>query len=126
MVPSIKCEKFGDIGTKVDFLDLTIFMGTRFQKEGKLDIKTFQKPQNAYMYIPMASDHPKEMFKSFVTGELRRYVRNNSSKVGFIHMSKVFIARVLDRGYDPITLKTWFSEVKFKNRKHYLTKKRKT
>jgi hypothetical protein len=43
------------------------------------------------MYIPMTSDHPKEMFKSVVTGELKICVRNNSSKTGFIHMSKVFI-----------------------------------
>jgi hypothetical protein len=45
------------------------------------------------MYIPMTSeDHLKEMFKSFVTGELKVCVRNNSNKTGFIHMSKVFIA----------------------------------
>jgi hypothetical protein len=122
MVPSIKCEKFGDIGSKVDFLDLTIFKGERFQKEGKLDIRTFQKPQNAYMYIPLSSDHPKDMFKSFVQGELRRYIRNNSSKAGFTHMAKVFIARLLDRGYDPAILKEWFSEIKYENRKKYLAK----
>jgi hypothetical protein len=127
MVPSIKCEKFGDIGAKVDCLDLIIiYKGIiRFQKEGKLDIRTFQKPQNAYMYISMTSDHPKEMFKSFVTGELIIYVRKYSSKMGFIHMSKVFMAWLLDRGYDPTTLKNWFSEVKFENRNRYLTKKEK-
>ena len=57
------------------------------------------------MYILMSSDHPKEMFKSFVTGESKICVRNNSSKTGFIHISKVFIERLLDRGYDPFILK---------------------
>jgi hypothetical protein len=53
MVPSIKCEKFGDIGKKWA-------EGTGFQTEGKLDIKIFKKPQNAFMYVyPMTSEHPK-------------------------------------------------------------------
>jgi hypothetical protein len=81
----------------------TLPYSTRFQKEGKLDIKTFQKPQNAYMYIPIPSEHPKDMFKSFVTGQVIR--------CGFIHMPKIFISRLLDRCYEPTTLKKWFSEV---------------
>jgi hypothetical protein len=126
MVPSIKCEDFGCIGKKVDFLDITIYKGARFLKERRLDIRVYQKPMNAYMYIPLASDHPYPMFKSFVQGELRRYIRNNSNKVGFLHISKLFIARLLDRGFEPALLKEWFSEVKYENRHRYLQKKEKT
>jgi hypothetical protein len=69
------------------------------------------------MFIALSSYHPKDMFISFVQGELRRYLRNNSSKTGFTHMAKVCIARLLDRGYDSTILKEWFSEVKFENKK---------
>jgi hypothetical protein len=50
IVPSIKCEDFGCIGKKVDFLDITIYKGARFLKERRLDIRVYQKPMNAYMY----------------------------------------------------------------------------
>ncbi len=37
-------------------------------------------------------------------------------------MAKVFIARLLDRGYEPTLLKEWFSEIKYENRNKYLAK----
>jgi hypothetical protein len=122
MVPTIKCEKFGCIGSRVDFLDLTIYKGRRFKATGILDIKVYQKPLNAYLYIPFSSDHPTAMFKSFVVGELKRYVRNSSSKVSFLHMAKSFFSRLLDRGYPKETLKIWFEEIQFESRSKYLQK----
>jgi len=82
MVPSIKFSLESN-GTSVNFLDLTIYKGKRFYSSGLLDLKTYQKPVNAYLYIPYTSEHPMHTLKSFVQSELKRYIRTNSDFINF-------------------------------------------
>ena len=46
----------------IDYLDLTIYKGPHFPSTKKLDIKTFQKPQNLYQYLEYTSTHPKSVY----------------------------------------------------------------
>lgn len=50
--------------TTINFLDLTIYKGPHFLSNRKLDIKTYQKPQNLYQYLEYSSVHPVSEFKS--------------------------------------------------------------
>ena len=56
--------------SSINFLDITIYKGPNFSFSHKLDIKTYQKPQNLYQYIEFSSAHPKHVFKSLVVGEM--------------------------------------------------------
>lgn len=40
------------------YLDLEIYKGRRFDKEGRLDLKTYFKPTNQLLYPPANSQHP--------------------------------------------------------------------
>ncbi len=44
--------------TTVDFLDLTLYKGPRFQLENKLDTKPF-KTTNKFQYLEYSSAHPR-------------------------------------------------------------------
>ena len=65
-------------GTSVDFMDLEIFKDSSFYETGKFCMKTHQKSQSIFDYIPFSSNHPKHTFKNLVVNELNRYVRNSS------------------------------------------------
>ena len=51
LLTSITIVKYTN-GSKVAFMELSIFKGQRFQKFGKFDFNIFQKAQNKYIYIP--------------------------------------------------------------------------
>jgi len=115
MVPSLKF-KLESGGASANFLDLKIFKGRRFHTEGLLDIEIYQKPLNAYAYIPYSSYHPKHTLKGFVQSELKRYVKGNSCAQGFYKIAVLFEMRLLNRGYPKLILQNWFSEVTFESR----------
>ena len=53
-------------------MNLLIFKGKDFYKNGKLRIKVYQKPENRQMYIPYKSAHPRHTIKDYLVGELAR------------------------------------------------------
>ena len=53
-------------GKNVNFMDLEIFKSSKFYETGKFSIKTHQKEQNIFDYIPFRSNHPKHTFKNLV------------------------------------------------------------
>jgi len=61
--------------SSVDFLDLTIYKGSRFRSSGKLDIKPFFKHTNKFQYLQYNSAHPRKLFGSLVKGEMIRLLR---------------------------------------------------
>ena len=121
LVPSINLT-LEHIGNSVNFLDLQIFKGYRFSQTSILDVKTYQKPLNLYLYIPFYSNHPEENFKSFVTGELKRYVITNGREKDFLQMQKVFYKRILKRRYLPSVLLKWFDMVTYDMRQSLIFK----
>ena len=81
---------------QTNFLDLTI----KFDKNGKLFTKTFEKQNNLHLYVPANSAHPTGTLKSLVMGMIRRYWLQNTNKTDFIKQIKMFTQRLRKRGYN--------------------------
>ena len=64
-------------------MDIVIFKGDRFFKNGLFNITLFQKEQNRYACIPQKSNQRKQTIKNYVLNELKRYVKFNSNKRTF-------------------------------------------
>jgi len=72
---------------------------------------TYQKPLNAYLYIPFTSDHPKSNLRAFIKAELLRYNRTNTKLSNILNIRKNFWQRLRKRGYPPQFLQYVFSDV---------------
>ena len=68
---------------EITFLDLCLYKGERFAKEGILDIKTHIKPTNTQQYVHASSAHPPGTGRGIIKGELLRYLRTNSNEAMF-------------------------------------------
>ena len=108
--------------SSVNFLDLTIYKGPDHHRNHKLDIKTYQKPQNLYQYLDFSSAHPKSVFKSLVLGECIRFARTNTRHETFMATTRIFQKRLQERRYPKKFIGKILSRVKFSNRQKYLTK----
>lgn len=86
--------------SQVDFLDLTIFKGPRFAKEGIFDTRSFRKETDTMQYLHPKSFHPIEVHTSLIQGLLLRLQRLNSDKEGFIKGCSELFQALLDRGYE--------------------------
>ena len=84
------------LSNKTTFLDLTIsYSPTKKQ----LTFKTFQKPENLYLYITPNSSHPPGILKSLIFGLLRKYKIQNSHESDFRQMTSKLFTRLLSRGH---------------------------
>jgi len=117
---TITIDKFS-YGDSVDFMDLHIYKADDFASKGKFDISIFQKKCNKYMYIPAKSGHAKHTIKNFISSELKRYVRFNTVKLGFLRIRNKFYARLRNRGYSKVQLKRLFKHVKYGQRMNLLS-----
>jgi hypothetical protein len=61
---------------ELNFLDLTIYKGKNFRRNGVLDTKTYLKHTETFQYILASSAHPSFCLKGFVMGEILRHKRN--------------------------------------------------
>ena len=61
--------------SRVTFLDLVIYKGERFKKEGKLDTRVATKKTDTFQYLAQDSAHPESVFGGLVKGEVTRYSR---------------------------------------------------
>jgi hypothetical protein len=121
LVPEIKLT-WEISSTHLDFLDLHLYKGERFKSTGILDMETFQKRMNMYLYVPFCSYHPLHTKKSFVTAELKRYLLRSSSLTAFQQMQKMFFHRLRARGYPTGFLLPLFQSVHFDMRAGLLQK----
>jgi hypothetical protein len=94
----------------VDFLDITIFKGTRFSYMNILDFKTFQKPINTYLYLPPFSFHNSKIFKGYISSELKRYRISCNNYIDYNEVKQNFYVRLLKRGYKKIFLSDIFDK----------------
>ena len=74
---------------EITFLDLCLYKGETFDKEGILDIKTHIKPTNTQQYVHASSAHPPGTGQGIIKGDLLRYLRTNSNEATFqMHREK--------------------------------------
>jgi hypothetical protein len=85
-----------------------------------LDLKVHQKAMNLYLYIPYNSFHTAASKRSFIQGELMRYIRNTSSRDEYVKLKHVFYQRLRDRGYPAQLLKDIFNSIWYADRTYLL------
>jgi hypothetical protein len=80
------------------FLDLYIFKGRLFKTQRLLDTKTYQKPMNMYLMLPLCSEHTTSCKLAIVHGELRRYIPRSSARDAYISIAELLRQRLHLRG----------------------------
>jgi hypothetical protein len=106
--------------TSIDFLDITIHKGSRFQSTGKLDVKPFFKKTNKFQYLHYSSAHPKNVFTSLIKGEMTRLLRNCSSETEYMRVRTKMASIFRDRGYPRNLIRDTMSLVEFSHRQQAL------
>jgi hypothetical protein len=86
------------------FLDLNITL-----KENSLDLSTFQKPLNLYLYLPPLSAHPHSCLKGLIKGELNCYWWRNSV-TNFQHLITKLVKWFNARGHSVSSLEPIFRQ----------------
>jgi hypothetical protein len=82
----------------VTFLDLCLQL--KISDRGyKIQHSMYRKPLNLYLYIPFTSLHPQSVFKSFVSGEIRRINLLNQSDTDKLRHQQYFFRCLRARGY---------------------------
>lgn len=107
ILKTIHCSSYTISDNEGIFLDLVIFKGPRFREKQQFDVKIYQKLQNKYLYLPPNSFHPKAVFTSYISAELDRYRTYCNNNDDYITINKLFMDRLIARGYtkeflDPI------------------------
>ena len=78
----------------------TPFLDLQLQNvAGHLEWSLYEKPQNAYLYLPRTSCHPEQCFRSLVHGEFARLRRNSLHESDFNSAFSRFSRRLMARGY---------------------------
>ena len=119
MAPSIRVQ-WNQSTDQINFLDLELYKGHRFKEKGIIDIRLYQKPMNLYLYIPFKSFHPIETQKGFITGELKRMIRNHSNIKEFQEARLKFYLRLRARGYPDQFLQPLFHSIHYNQRSSLL------
>lgn len=111
-----------DIDTqRAIFLDLIIHKGVRFEQERRLDLRTYFKPTNRLLYLPMASNHPAAMKSGIIKGEAIRTLRNSSNKLHWLQDLGFIFKGLMARGYPPSFIQRAWKSVNWEDREFYIT-----
>ena len=99
------------------FLDMELFRHSK-----RLVTRCYQKPTNAYLYLPFRSEHPPHVFVGFIRGELIRYVKRCFLFDDFCTMAALFSTRLRARGYPAAVVRKSYRCVSFRiaRREQYL------
>jgi hypothetical protein len=89
-----------------------------------LDVETYQKSLNKYLYLPFCSYHPVHCKKGFITSELKRYLIRSSDARSFASLRQSFFDRLRARGYPNRFLSPLFESVRFSERESLLQRQR--
>ncbi len=111
--------------TTIDFLDLTVYKGTKYKTQRKLDIKPFFKKTNKFQYLHYTSAHPRNTFSSLIKGEQTRLLRACSDKQEYNNIQDKMYRAFRDRGYPAKLIKKVQETVPFEKRTQILQGKQK-
>ena len=106
--------------TSVDYLDITIYKGPRYESSGILDVKPFFKKTNKFQYLEYSSSHPRKTFSSIIKGEMTRLLRNCSDHQTYLDTQTKLHRIFRDRGYPNRLIKNTFNQVRFQDRNQIL------
>jgi len=101
-------------GKESIFLDMLLEI--KLMDDGyRISSKVYQKPLNLYSYTHFNSNHPEYMKRSIIIGELNRYIILSSHQKDYTEIKKLFIKRLIDRGYHPAFIRKT-KQPQYKNR----------
>jgi hypothetical protein len=99
----------GDISNDTaNFLDLTLYKGSRFYHSNKFDLDVYQKPSNLFLFLPPSSCHPEHVFKGWIQGYLSRLRVNCTDDIIHYLRRQQFWDQLLARGYAEVDLSDYF------------------
>ncbi len=101
---------------KINFLDITIHKGKRFQNNNVLDISPYAKPCHKFTYLYFTSCHPRHIFHGIIIGEAKRMLRNSSDLETYDEAIVKLINNFLRRGYPLKFIKRHLKNIKFEDR----------
>ena len=84
---------------RIEFLDLNIFKGGKFNTTNHLDISTHFKTTNTFQYLHFSSSHPRSIFQGLVKGEAIRFLRSNTNAHTYYNTINTFRKHLLRRNY---------------------------
>lgn len=105
---------------KAIYLDIMIYRGPRWRKNGIIDITTYFKPTNKLLYLPYNSSHPSHMKHGVAKGESIRLLRNNTNKENWIKQCMFVFKGLMARGYPPNKIKSAWKSIRFEDRDKYI------
>lgn len=85
--------------SSIDFLDVTVFKGSRFEKDSILDTKVYFKPTDTHQLLHKLSFHPKHTFSGIVKSQFLRYNRICNNQADFEEACGILIRSLRNRGY---------------------------
>ena len=65
-----------------------------------MDLKTFFKPTNSFLYLHRNSCHNKHVFQGFIKGEAIRHIRNTNNENDLHEILAHFKLNLISRGYN--------------------------
>ena len=77
------------------FLDLTLTI----QVDGTITFKTYQKPDNYFLYCTLDSYQSANILKSFVFSTLQRYYHQNTFIIDYNHFTEFLFHNMMERGH---------------------------
>ena len=80
-----------------NFLDLTLYKGSRFYHSNKFDLDVYQKPSNLFLFLPPSSCHPEHVFKGWIQGYLIRLRVNCTDDIIHYLRRQHFLNQLLAR-----------------------------
>ena len=105
--------------TPINFLDVNVYKGKRFKNNATLDLKTYFKPTNSFMYPHRESCHSRHVFTSF------RHIRNTNDKNELQAILSSFKLNLIIGGYNELEIDDNINQALSNNRAKFLNKKSK-
>ena len=102
--------------SSVDFLDLTVYFGPRYEQEKRLDLRLYRKSCALQCYTHPSSCHPHSQLTSWIKGEMIRFVRSCTSFSEFMSIKRAFFSQLLARGYNANLCISIMNSVSWKDR----------
>ena len=112
----------------IQFLDLVIYKGKRFDERGFLDIKCHTKKTEIEHFLHRSSCHPLPVFDGFLRGEIISVMQKKKKKKKkkknnldtFVEKKDFFMEKLSARGYNDAKLSKVNSSINFEERQHFI------
>jgi hypothetical protein len=91
-----------------NFLDLTLYKGSKFHHSQRFDLDVYQKPSNLFLFLPPCSCHPEHVIKGWIQGYLSRLRINCTDDIIHHLRRQQFWDQLLARGYAEVDLSDYF------------------